>query len=526
MDGLDASILDALSDALFVVRDERIVWINAAAAKLLGSTELVGRPFDEILAPGERRRLALLEEQRKGGWNLPATCRIRFVRPTSGAEVTADLRFGQRDQSLIVCARDLTEVTRAEALMGSLAQMSARGSVLLDADAVLDGAEPIFEELGWKVAFTEIFPSGSVTRRMLAAPVGDPVGDYGRSIVGTPLPFDKTPVLAEVVRTGRPIFLDNLPTLLSGPERAATELGASMERAHVIRSAWCPVLTNGKLTHLLAVTGRDLTEHDFVAVQLFAAQIGAAIHMQHLRAELVHHERLAAVGEMAAVMAHEVRNPLGIIFNALSALRKPQAAKVATAELYDIIQEEGERLRRLVTDLLDFARPSAIELDTVAVEPLVRQAAEAARLDPSCPAAPNPIAVDMHVDDRIETDPMLFRRALVNLLVNALQYVSADGCVSVVGRLADGELHIRVHDDGAPMAPEVAARVFEPFFTTRAAGTGLGLAIVRRIIEDLGGKIALETAGEGTTFSIRLPARARHSGAPLPKSSHRGAHTG
>ena len=435
----DLNVFDALPDVLLVVREERIVWANEAAVRLLGES-LVGSTFEEVLAPGERQRLGLLEKQRGDGWDLPATCRVRFSRRSDNTEITTDLRFGQSGDALVLSARDVTEVTRAEDLMRTLAEMFARGSTLLDADALLDATEPIFVALGRIVAFTELVAGGSITTRVIAKP-GDPVGDYGRTLVGVHMPHAKTPILAEVVRTGRPIFLDNVPTLLPGVPRTAKALGASMERAQLIRSAWCPVRTKGRVTHHLAVTGRDLTEHDFVAVQLFAAQLGAAIHAQALRAELVHKERLAAVGEMAAVMAHEVRNPLGVIFNALTTLRKKRTDTSARPELLDIIHEEAERLRCLVTDLLDYARPSAVEVESVALEPVLRQAVEAARLDPTFGGAAEEVELEMPEElPPVDTYPILLRRALVNLLVNALQNVDKGGRVSLAVRLDEHAL--------------------------------------------------------------------------------------
>jgi signal transduction histidine kinase len=433
---------------------------------------------------------------------------VKFVHASTRSEITADVRFGHApDDTLVLSARDVTDVTRAEELMGRLAEMFARGSALLAADDLLDATSPLFIALGWVVAFTEILDGQrSITRRVISA-AGDPVGEYGRSIIGVELPFAKTPVLAEVVRTGRPVFLDNLPTLQPGPLNQATALGRSMERAKVIRSAWCPVLTNGSLTHLLAVTGRDVTEHDFVAVQLFAAQLGAAIHMHTLRSELVHKERLAAVGEMAAVMAHEVRNPLGIIFNAVSGLRRQPTRGAAVPRLLDIVQEEANRLQRLVADLLDFSRPRIVEPRRVEIAPLLRQAIEAARQDPMFLGAAREVSVVLPDSlPSLDTDPQLLHRALVNLLVNALQNVSDDGAVSLVASADGTDLLVRVHNDGAAVAPEVASRLFEPFFTTRATGTGLGLAVVRRIADDLHGTVRLEPGEkDGATFSLRLP---------------------
>lgn len=503
---MDAGILETLPDAVIVIRGGSIDWANDAAQALFGP-DLVGRALDDVLAGGERRRLELLVAQRARGWPIPASCRLKFIRGPERGEITADVRFAERAGALILSARDVTDVTRAEHLMGRLAEIFTRGGALLGTDHVFDETTPVFIALKWVVAFTEVVEGKrSITRRVIAAP-NDPVGAYGRTIIGVELPFAKTPVLAEVVRTGRPVFLDNLPTLQPGPERAATALGQSMERAQVIRSAWCPIITNGKLTHVLAVTGRDLTEHDFVAVQLFAAQIGAAIHMRALRNALVHKERLAAVGQMAAVMAHEVRNPLGTIFNAVASLRRADASTSKLPPLLDILQEEADRLQRLVADLLDFSRPSVVELASIEVHPVLEHAVDAARLDPALGG--KAAAVALEIADRlppIDTDARLLHRALVNLLVNALQNVDADGKVSLRASFESDALTIAVYNDGEEVAPELAERLFEPFFTTRATGTGLGLAVVRRVAEDLGGTVRIHAGdGRGTTFALTLP---------------------
>lgn len=505
---MDLLLLDTLPDAIFVVRDEAVVWANQASRELLGAG-LVGRSFEDVLAGGQRLRLELLLKQRAEGWTLPATCRLRFVHETERKEIVADVRVGENNHGLILSARDITDQTRAEELMGQLAGAAARGDAPLDAETLLDAASPTFLALGWVVAYTELVPGGSITRRIVSAPE-DPVGEYGRSLVGRHMPLDRTPILAQVAETGAALFLDNLPTRLAGAPGRATGLGASMERARVVRSAWCPVRTDGVLTHVLAVTGRDLTEHDFVAVQLLAAQLGAALHLATLRRELVAKERLAALGEMAAVMAHEVRNPLSVVFNAVANLRRGPA----DASLLAIVQEEAERLQRLVTDLLDFSRPATVQWQREDVAAIVRHAAHAASTEPMVDGVKRAIVVTRLPGPLvIETDPALVHRALVNLLVNALQNVSADGEVTIAIRLEERVVAIVVHNDGRPVALDVARRLFEPFFTTRAAGTGLGLAVVRRIANDLGGSVGLEPSPRGATFVLRIPLE-RPGGAP------------
>jgi signal transduction histidine kinase len=467
---------------------------------------LAGRDLGSILAPGERDRLRTMEHQRATGWAVPESCRVRFLRD-DGVQVDADLRFGLPGGGvLVLAARDATELGRAEALMGRLAELSTRNGDVADAESLLEASEPIFTALGWRGAFTELFEDGSVTRRPLGAPPGDPVGDYARTLVGRWVPLARTPILAEVQRTDRAMFLDNVPGLLSGPAREATALSETMERARLTRSAWCPVRVGGKTTHLLSITGKDLTEHDFVAIQLFAGQLGAAIHASRLRAELVRRARLAAVGEMAAVLAHEVRNPLGVIFNALGTMRKLPPGDPSGGALLDIVGEEAARLRKLVSDLLDFARPPPPHVERTALPPVMHEALEAASRDPSCADARAEAEVVAPADlPAISTDPALLRRALVNLLVNALEHVRAGGRVTLSAKPCGAEVEVRVENDGAPLPPEHAPRVFDPFFTTKATGTGLGLAIVRRIVEDLRGRIDVESGAASTSFVVRLP---------------------
>jgi PAS domain S-box-containing protein len=510
--GVDASVFDALPDALLVVREERVVWASAATCRMLGADAdaLLGRAITTLLAPGDRARLAVLEQQRTEGWHVSETCRVQFRRD-DGVLVKADLRFNQTRfegaPALVLAARDVTEIDRAEALMGQLAELSAQQGVLLDENALLDASEPIFRALGWRGAFTEILDDGSITLRSVAASPDDPLGDYAQSLVGKRISLERTPILAEIVRAGRAMFLDNIPGVLTGVPRGAVALSESMERSRVARSVWCPVRVGGRITHLLTLGGKDVTEHDFIAIQLFAAQIGSAIQTSRLRAELVRRERLAAVGEMAAVLAHEVRNPIGIVFNTVGALRRLCDGHEDASSLLDIVGEEASRLGALVRDLLEFARPPAPQLIGVELSSIVAMAVEAARHDPG--RAGTSAEVDVDVSETlplVEADPALLRRVLVNLIANAFQHVAPGGRVRISAERADEHtVRLRVHNDGDPIPREHVARIFEPFFTTRATGTGLGLAIVRRLVEDLRGTVVVEEAGAGATFTVTLP---------------------
>ena len=174
--------------------------------------------------------------------------------------------------------------------------------------------------------------------------------------------------------------------------------------------------------------------------------------------------------------------------------------------MVSLLEEEAARLRRLVDDLLDFGRVQVPQPVTVEAGQLVAEAVDAAAHQAAWQAArpkltvqPGPAGLTLH------TDPAQLRRALLNLLANAAEHVAQGGEIRVTVRATAAELAFEVWNAGAPMAADVVARVFEPFFTTREEGTGLGLAIARRISTDLGGHIALEQRDGGVAFVITLP---------------------
>jgi PAS domain S-box-containing protein len=497
-------VFEALPDPVLIVQDGVIVHANAAARRWLVWPEAGGgRPLDGVLAGDDVRRLELLIAQRAQGWPLPDACRLRFSR-LDGTKVIGDARWSELDATTLVLAvRDVTEATRAEDLIGRLARLPAG---LDGADALLDAAEPVFLALGWTVAFTEIVEGASIARRILSRP-GDPVGEYGRTLLDRRVPRESTPILDEVVRRREPIFLDNLPTSAGAPMDRAIALTESMQRARVARSAWCPICVADGVTHLLAVTGPDITEHDFVAIQLFAALVCSALRLNMLRLEMVRRERLAAVGEMAAILAHEVRNPLAVMFNALSTLSR-LITDPAARELLNILQQEAQRLDRLVVDLLDFAQPKSVSLRTTSLRSVVLDAVASTRHDPAYAAANPRLVLDIPEHLTVHTDAALLRQGLLNLLLNAVQHIEPGGEIRVSADRRDRGVAIVVSNDGPPVTEEVSRRMFEPFFTTKPRGTGLGLAIVRRICNDLGATVRHLPSARGAAFEILLPGRA------------------
>jgi signal transduction histidine kinase len=234
--------------------------------------------------------------------------------------------------------------------------------------------------------------------------------------------------------------------------------------------------------------------------------------------EVVRQARMVAIGELAAAVAHEIRNPLGAVSNCVQMLRDSPNLQADDMELIEIVSQETTRLAAIVSDFLAFGRPRPPHLVPLDLQGLLDETAELIQRDPgrsalvkvtlNCP--PLPLIV------RGDRDQL--RQVFLNLLVNACDAMgSAGGAVDVTAVARGDAVEVRVSDTGPGISPEALGRIFEPFFTTRPEGTGLGLAIVRRIVESHGGTISASSpAGSGAVFICVLPtiAPGEDTGAP------------
>jgi signal transduction histidine kinase len=248
-----------------------------------------------------------------------------------------------------------------------------------------------------------------------------------------------------------------------------------------------------------------------------AASAAKSVALVRASVALAERENLAAVGQLAAVVAHEVRNPVAIIFGALTALqRRTRAPEDAT--LLGIIDEEARRLKELVSRLLDAVRPFELQYSKVAVESVVRSAV--VQVTASAGAVADQVElVSVPLDD-VECDAILLEQAISNLVQNALIARGRRSPVRVTVGVEPGAgpetLRIEITDDGEGVPLDAQHRLFTPFFTTRAAGTGLGLALVKRIVEAHGGTVGYESPPTGgASFVVRVPLRERDAAAHL-----------
>lgn len=217
-------------------------------------------------------------------------------------------------------------------------------------------------------------------------------------------------------------------------------------------------------------------------------------------------DRLAALGEMSAGIAHEIRNPLGIITSSAQLLaRRLTDRDPGNSRLLAIVQEETNRLNRLITDFLTFGRPAPPHLRNADLREVLQQALENVQalaeekgvaLTAELPGGAVPARIDQE----------MLRQAFLNLLLNALDASAGGGRVTV---LLDGEgktARLEVRDTGCGIPEENLSRIFNPFFTTKAKGTGLGLANAHKMIEAHHGEITVRSIpGEGAVFTVRLP---------------------
>jgi PAS domain S-box-containing protein len=232
--------------------------------------------------------------------------------------------------------------------------------------------------------------------------------------------------------------------------------------------------------------------------------------MKQAQAALLRRQRLEELGVMAATVAHEVRNPLGSIANALVLLRRQAETAEEGRALCRIIEDEIQRLDELVVSLLDLARPMRPTLEHRSLSGVVEEAlAQTLRADPDSAR----IAVIRNVDAALGPvllDARLLNLGLTNIFRNALQAIAGEGELHVTVDREESEkggwARVHIRDTGPGIPAEVKERLFEPFSTTRSKGSGLGLAIVRRTIDAHQGQVELNSdGGRGTTCIIRLP---------------------
>jgi signal transduction histidine kinase len=337
--------------------------------------------------------------------------------------------------------------------------------------------------------------------------------DY-RPIFGSPL-YDELryasqhPFVKRVEKNGRAVDLEHL----KGGEGEVEEVDNLIEKGWVVVT---PIFIRERLLGYILL-GKKRTEKDYTVEELelleaFSNQAALAISraliyrdMSLKDKQIMQAEKMAAIGELAAGIAHEIRNPLGIISGSAETIRKHENQKIRE-EMTGYILEESTRINRLISSFLDFAKPKEPKL----VKCDLREVLEKTLLLLSPQAKTQGVEIRKEIPQeplQASVDPDQMRQAFTNLSVNALEAMPKGGILKItVLENPRDKVSIRFSDTGSGIPKEAQSKIFDPFFTTKEGGTGLGLSIAHRIVTQHGGDLDVE-GGErkGSIFTITLP---------------------
>ncbi|MBD3403721.1 GAF domain-containing protein [candidate division GN15 bacterium] len=328
----------------------------------------------------------------------------------------------------------------------------------------------------------------------------------------------KSPLADYLTRLNRPVPTRELISDISSSEER--KLLKMFEPGIVV-----PLIYQTRLTGIFAmsekVSGREFQLDDLEFLSILGNQIAVAIEnarlyqgerdaIQQLRAaqqQLLQTERLAALGEMSAKVAHEVNNPLGIIKNYVLLINRACRDNEQARGFVDIVSEEIDRIARIVKQLLDFHRPTGMALQQVDVVQLVDDVLKLMERQ----LGSHEIHVFREYADgvpQLRAAPEGLKQVFLNLIINARDAMPNGGKLMVRVAEENGRVRIRFADTGTGIAPEHIPHIFEPFFTTKDSGegTGLGLSVCYGIIKNHGGSITFRNLEPGGEFSIDLPA--------------------
>jgi two-component system sensor histidine kinase HydH len=269
--------------------------------------------------------------------------------------------------------------------------------------------------------------------------------------------------------------------------------------------------TGGRTVPISVSAARIINEiGDFVGQVLILRDLGEVRRLQN---EVRRHEKLAALGGLAAGVAHEIRNPLSSIKGLASFFADQFEYGSDSQEAAVVMVQEVDRLNRVITELLDFARPTDLKRKSTDLASLVTRSLRLIRQE----AANQNITINLQPEDDIcpvRIDPDRMAQCLLNLYLNAIQAMENSGTLTVrISVDNDQYVHITVSDTGRGIHSGKLDKVFDPYFTTKKTGTGLGLAIVHKIVEAHQGQMKVKsTPGQGTSFTVIIPCQHRETG--------------
>ena len=275
------------------------------------------------------------------------------------------------------------------------------------------------------------------------------------------------------------------------------------------------IKTGGKLGGIIVIA-RDITERNQMQKKLeeYSQHLEVLVEqrtrqLKEAQEQLIKSERLAAIGQVAAMVGHDLRNPLTSITSVTYYLKKKLGSKAdkTTREMLELIEKDVKHSNNIITDLLEYSREMRIELTKTTLNTILNEAL-------STVSIPKNIKVfDATENEPISIDKEKMKRVFANLIKNAIDAMPKGGKLTIKSKKTNSDMEISFIDTGTGMTKDVLEKIWTPFFTTRAKGLGLGLPICKRIVEAHGGKISVEsTIGKGTTFTVTIPIKLKLEG--------------
>jgi PAS domain S-box-containing protein len=553
------TLFEEAMDAIFVADAETGILIdcNRAATELVGrtKTELIGKhqrvlhPQQEIVEEGISRTFKQHIKEREG--QVLETQVITKRGEIKEVAIKANLIELRGKKVLQGIFRDITERKQMEKALreseGNYRNISKKLSGLMKSSAVLLSSTDLHKRLqtilevvceqGWRRAVITLKDENLETTDVVAAGLTkdeekrlrghQPSGEVLRRRLSS---------MFEQYRLGEFYYLPWSDPLVQ--EQFKHAVPSKMKKKETVD--WNPEdllyiplrLPDGKVVGIMSMDdpedGRRPTRESLAPLELFAHQAATAVenakliqqvkeYAQHLeekveertkqlkemQQQLLKSERLAAIGELAAMIGHDLRNPLTGIAGATYYLKTKCRSKIdnKSKEMLRIIEKDIENSNKIINDLLEYSREMKLDLNDSNPRLVVKEALSAAKI-------PENVRVANLTRDqpKINVDADKLKRVFVNIIKNAVDAMPEGGKLTIESRESNGDLEFAFSDTGVGMSEETLRNICRPLFTTKAKGMGFGLPICKRFVEAHGGKIcARSTIGKGSTFTVKLP---------------------
>lgn len=492
------STLDNMLEGCQIIGyDWRYLYVNDAAARhgRRGKEELLGRTMMEMY-PGIENTEMFTALQRCMEKRIPHRLENEFTFP-DGSNGWFELSIEPAPEGIFILSLDITERKRAEKEL--IKYREDLEELVKERTAELERVNEQFRQ-----EITERKRAEEATLQLAAIVETSDDAIIGKSVDGTIVSWNQGAeriygYSADEVR-GKPMSIlappghpDEIPQILEGIKR-----GEHIDHFETVR-----VKKDGREVYVsLTISPVKDASGKITGASTIARDITERKKMQE---QLARKERLAILGQLAGGVSHELRNPLGVISNAVYYLQTVLSeADETTREYLKLISSEVRRGEKIVSDLLDFARVKAAEREEITVRDLVTQV-----LDRQPPPEEVKVTTKIAPDlPPLFVDPQQISQVLVNLVTNAYDAMPQGGELTIKAQARKDKVGLSITDTGCGVPQENIKRLFEPLFSTKARGIGLGLAVSKNLVEVNGGSIEAESKeGKGSTFTVILPTK-------------------